>query len=606
MYILKQAWSKRYIETNEAIKIAQGFINDQNPENKYFAKLIIAYCKFLKADYDKLFKEVSEILDYYKDHFEHKGWIISNYLIARNYDQYGDYENAIKYATNAVEFAEKLKNDEELSNACVALGMVYNRINDYEKALSLFKRGYELRIKTDQLFAAASSLNLIARTYSLLKKPYEAISYYTKSLDLREKINDVKGIPWTYMGIASLYEEEKQYNEAVNNYTKALNLNKDNDDQQCDLLSHHGLGRVYLKIQNLEKSYEHLKSAKTIADKIRSKPLLYPILSSLSKYYDARDDYKKSLDFFKQYHDLKEEVINLESLSKINNLRIQYDIKQSKQEAEIFRLKHVELKEAYDKIEEKNRDLLDSIKYAYRIQTAISPPDYLVKELLPDSFILYKPKDVVSGDFYFVSKFHDKVVVAAVDCTGHGVPGALMSVIGYNWLMQGVRENHINTPGELLSYLDEGVNETLRQTADESGVKDSMDLAVCSIDYKTSTVTYAGAYNPFYYVHKGELNEIKADKLPIGVNEDGVVDIYTDHKIKLDKGDTVYIFSDGYADQFGGPHSKKFKYKQLKEKILAVQDKSMNEQKKQLEKILDDWRGIEEQIDDILVIGVKI
>ncbi len=265
-----------------------------------------------------------------------------------------------------------------------------------------------------------------------------------------------------------------------------------------------------------------------------------------------------------------------------------------------------EIEKQKSKIEEKNKDITDSIKYAYRIQNAILPPDYLVKRLIPDSFILYKPKDVVSGDFYFVSEFHDKIVFSAVDCTGHGVPGALMSVVGYNWLVQGVREPKINTPGKLLSFLDEGVNDTLRQTADESGVKDSMDLAVCTIDYKTNTIMYAGAYNPCYYIHNGELIEIKADKLPIGVNVDGVVDIYTDHTIKLDKGDTIYIFSDGYADQFGGPKNKKFKYRQLKEKIMKIQHLPMNEQKDFLNKTLTDWQGNEEQIDDILVIGVRI
>ena len=605
---IEKAWEQRYLETDKAIDIAKDFVKkEQDNEIKIFARLVIAYCKFLKTEYDNLFQEVTEIFEFYKsENTNHKGFIISQYLLARIYDHIGDYENAVKYATDAVESAEKIEEEEELSNACVSLGMVYNRINEYEKALELFKRGYELRLKGEQFHAAASSLNLIARTYSLLKKSYEAVKYYTESLDLREKINDTKGIPWTYMGIASLYENEKQYNEAVNNYTKALKLNKDNFDQQCDLQSHHGLGRVYLKIQKFDKSYEHLKSAKQIGDKINSKPLLYPILSSLSKYYEAKDDYKKSLEYFRQYHDLKEEVINLESLNRINNIRIEYDIRQSKQEAEIFKLRNVELKEAYKNIEEKNKDLLDSIKYAYRIQNAISPPQNLVDELIPDSFILYKPKDVVSGDFYFVSKFHDRAIFAAVDCTGHGVPGALMSVIGYNWLVQGVREGEIDTPGKLLSYLDEGVNETLRQTADESGVKDSMDLAVCTIDYKTNTVMYAGAYNPLYYVHKGELHEIKSDKLPIGVNEDGVVDIYTDHTIKLDKGDTVYIFSDGYADQFGGPKGKKFMYKQLREVILSVQDRPMAEQCEILDEILVNWQGDEEQVDDILVIGVKI
>ncbi|MCD4794113.1 MAG: SpoIIE family protein phosphatase [Bacteroidales bacterium] len=216
------------------------------------------------------------------------------------------------------------------------------------------------------------------------------------------------------------------------------------------------------------------------------------------------------------------------------------------------------------------------------------------------------PKDVVSGDFYFISEFHNKVLFAAVDCTGHGVPGALMSVIGFNSLTQAVRKTKIDTPGKVLSFLDESVNEILRQTDDESGVKDSMDLAVCTIDFEKKELMYAGAYNPLYYVHKGELHEIKADKLPIGVNVDGVVDIFTDHTIQLETGDAVYIFSDGYADQFGGPKNKKFMYKQLREVIMSVQDKPIKEQGEILERTLTEWQGDEDQIDDILVMGVKI
>ena len=312
-----------------------------------------------------------------------------------------------------------------------------------------------------------------------------------------------------------------------------------------------------------------LREALTKAENDRNDALILSSLKKMAEYYERNAQFKDALEYYKRFYDL-------------------------------------ELKTDYIEIEQKKKDLLDSIRYAYRIQKAISPPKYLVNRLLPNHFILYKPKDVVSGDFYFVSEFHDRVLFAAVDCTGHGVPGALMSVIGFNSLVQAVREKDIDTPGKVLSYLDESVNEILRQTHDESGVKDSMDLAVCTIDFNKNELMYAGAYNPLYYVHKGELHEIKADKIPIGVNVDGVVDIFTDHTIQLEKGDTVYIFSDGYADQFGGPHDKKFKYNQLREAILSVQDKAMKEQGKILEKILIDWQGDEEQIDDVLVMGVKL
>ena len=314
-----------------------------------------------------------------------------------------------------------------------------------------------------------------------------------------------------------------------------------------------------------KKLLENLEKAQYENDE---RHILYS-LKLLTEFYENQSDYKQSLFYYKQFHKFELEYTNKE-------------------------------------LEEKKKDLLDSIRYAYRIQTAISPPEYLVNKLLPQHFVLYLPKDVVSGDFYFVSEFKDTTLFAAVDCTGHGVPGALMSVIGFNGLIQGVQKENVNTPAELLSFLDEYVNDVLRQTHDESGVKDSMDLAVCTINYQTKELMYAGAYNPLYYVKKNEIFEIKADKLPIGVNTDGVVDIYTNHTVQLETGDTAYIFSDGYADQFGGPKNKKFKYRQLKDIILSVQDKPMKKQGEILKNTLVQWQGQEDQIDDILVMGIKV
>lgn len=319
----------------------------------------------------------------------------------------------------------------------------------------------------------------------------------------------------------------------------------------------------------MQQSEKSLVENLQIAEKRKDEKAMLLCLKSLSDLYAEKKDYRQALEFYKRMHELELAIANKE-------------------------------------IAGKTKDIMDSIRYAYRIQTAISPPEYLVNNLLPDHFILYKPKDVVSGDFYFVSEFKEKILFAAVDCTGHGVPGALMSVIGFNGLIQATSNKKVKTPAQVLSYLDEYVNDVLRQTHDESGVKDSMDLAVCSIDFEKNILMYAGAYNPLYYVHKNELHEIKADKLPIGVNVDGVTDIYTDHEIQLDDGDTAYIFSDGYADQFGGPRNKKFKYRQLKELILANQDKSMKEQGMILDRTLVEWQADEEQIDDILVMGVRI
>lgn len=271
-----------------------------------------------------------------------------------------------------------------------------------------------------------------------------------------------------------------------------------------------------------------------------------------------------------------------------------------------------------------HQELSDSVNYAFRIQQAIQPPLEVVHELLNESFVLYLPKDVVSGDFYFIDQCDDHVVFSAVDCTGHGIPGALLSVIGFNYLDLAVSERKITTPSEILSFLDEGVNRKLRQTDNQSGVKDGMDLSLVSVRYNddgTASVQYAGAYNAMYFVTgKGksfpyeirstsethDLYEIGADKFPIGVNMDGVTDTYTNHEVILQEGDTVYLFSDGYADQFGGPRGKKFKYRQMRELILEVQNQPMVIQERIMTERYKAWQGNEEQVDDVLVIGMRI
>jgi len=262
-----------------------------------------------------------------------------------------------------------------------------------------------------------------------------------------------------------------------------------------------------------------------------------------------------------------------------------------------------ERKIAEDIIKEKNKDITDSIKYAKRIQEAILPPDKLVQQYLPESFILYKPKDIVSGDFYWIEKAGDKILFAAVDCTGHGVPGAFVSIVGHNGLSRAINEFKITQPSLILDKLNEIVGETFRQE-DNKEVKDGMDIALCSIDFKNQTLEYAGAMNSLYIISNNELKEINADKQPIGAFDNRKN--FTNHSIKLKSGDHIYIFSDGYSDQFGGPKGKKFLYKRFQELLLSIHAKPMKEQKEILDKTIMDWKGNYEQLDDILVIGVKI
>jgi len=271
--------------------------------------------------------------------------------------------------------------------------------------------------------------------------------------------------------------------------------------------------------------------------------------------------------------------------------------------AEVVKQKE-EIEKQNEKISELYTEVTDSIRYAKRLQEAILPPDDLVKKLLPDSFVLYKPKDIVSGDFYWMDEKNGKTYFSAVDCTGHGVPGAFMSIVGYNALNNALSK--CDTPAEILDYLNKEISQTLHRNSASGTTKDGMDLSLCSFNPKTLELEYAGAFNPLYIIRNNEVEQIKADKFPIGSYFDGEKQNYTNHTIQLQKGDYVYIFSDGYADQFGGPRGKKYMYKQFRDYLLELVGKKIDTQKNFLNNNIEHWKGALEQVDDILVIGLHI
>ena len=264
------------------------------------------------------------------------------------------------------------------------------------------------------------------------------------------------------------------------------------------------------------------------------------------------------------------------------------------------------LQKAYVEIEEQKKHIEDSIHYAKRIQNAILPPDEYVHRLLPDAFVLYKPKDIVSGDFYWMVHRDGKAIVAAVDCTGHGVPGAFMSIVGNNHLNNAITIQGKTRPDEILNALNEGVTKALRQTRISSSVKDGMDISLISMDLKHKKLQYAGAYNPLFLIREGELTQLKADNFPIGGYMGEQLKSFTMHEIEIKKGDIIYLFSDGYSDQFGGPNDSKYLIKRFRELLMTIHKEPMEEQREILNQVHIDWRGNGPQIDDILVIGIRI
>ena len=270
-----------------------------------------------------------------------------------------------------------------------------------------------------------------------------------------------------------------------------------------------------------------------------------------------------------------------------------------------------------NKIEVIYSEITQSIAYAMRIQQSVLPEHNVLTKYFSDFFILFNPKDKVSGDFYWWKNINNRTIVSAVDCTGHGVPGAFMSMLGSTFLNEIINSNNNLPTGEILNILRARIIETLKQKGKTGEQKDGMDMSIISVNHKTNSIQFSGANNPLYIISKsindfkplmnfGEIGlyEVKPNKMPIAIYEK--MDSFPTHEIQLKKGDLLYMFSDGFADQFGGPKNKKFKYKAFKKLLLENSEKTMNEQKYILENAFNNWKGNYEQIDDVVVVGIKI
>jgi serine phosphatase RsbU (regulator of sigma subunit) len=275
----------------------------------------------------------------------------------------------------------------------------------------------------------------------------------------------------------------------------------------------------------------------------------------------------------------------------------------------ILRDKEISAKEIARQREElarKNKNITDSIIYAKRIQHALLPNDGTFRTLLPDSFVLFKPKDIVSGDFYWINKHQDKIFVAAVDCTGHGVPGAFVSIIGFELFRKITASKRGSDPALILDTLNDNFTEMFSD-GEQVYLNDGMDLSLCIIDKKENSIDYSGAFNPLYLVRNETIIEVKADRFSVGadVHFSGDRKLFKSHKIFLEKGDVIYMFSDGYADQFGGPEGKKFKYRRFRHLLLTIHKYPLDKQKDILDSSIEEWKGRMDQVDDILVIGFR-
>lgn len=565
------------------------------------------------------------------------------------YDDKADYNNALSYYLQSLKLVEGTGESKyQLASTLNNIALIYQSQGKYDKALEFHERALNIKREIGNKKGEGSSLHNIGLVYKLKGDYQKSLDYYDQALKLREAINDESGYALTLNNIGSVYESKNELLKAKDYFERSLAIREKLKDKYSLSITLFSLGSNYASRKEYGKAEEYLGRAMSIAKEIGGKDLIKFGYETYATMYFDQGEFKKAFLNQKQFIDIKDSILNETNSKQLNELQTKYETEKKQKELELVtkesQIQALELnknkmwmfvliiavllvltlaglfynrynlkQKANELLEHRNneitqqkKEITDSINYAKRIQESILPPQEHWKKILPNSFIFYRPKDIVSGDFYWIEQKNNVVCFAAVDCTGHGVPGALMSVVGFNLLTQAVNEVGLTKPSEILQHLDAGVTKTLRQSENSKGVKDGMDLSLCSIDLNTNELQYAGAFNSLYYVVNDQLHEIKADKFPIGVNLDGVVDTYTNHTVQLKKGDCVYLFSDGYADQFGGPRGKKFKYNQLKELLLKISAKDVNDQKKQIEKAFDSWKGGLEQVDDVVIIGLKI
>ena len=299
------------------------------------------------------------------------------------------------------------------------------------------------------------------------------------------------------------------------------------------------------------------------------------------------------------YYELEEKV-------KERTLKIEKQKEELSLQRDALAEKNTQLNEAYLEIEEQKKHIMDSIYYARRIQTAILPSYALLDSKFKNYFIFYLPKDIVSGDFYWMTEADDQIMIAAVDCTGHGVPGAFMSIVGFNQLNNAVHVKLARKASDILNELNKGVISTLNENSGDTSIKDGMDMTLCVFDFKKGKVDFAGANNPIVLVRDNIPVKYKGDRFPIGAYVDNQIQSFTNNEIDIKKDDMIYLFSDGYADQFGGPENKKFFTRRFEDLLFEIHKKPLEEQKELLKTTLYDWMGSNGQVDDVLVIGIKI
>lgn len=521
--------------------------------------------------------------------------------------RFGETPLALEKSTAAIKLFQLLNNKKGEADALNIMGAIlFMHQGDNESRLKYNQICLQLRIDINDTEGIAGSENHIGETFMDLGDFTEANKWFTKCLNNPSSTIQFQG--WAHHNIGIIFYREKKFKQAIVSLYNSLRLS---DSVKYDLLSisnHLFIAKALIGSDIISNQVDfHLNIALNTSIKSGIKEERNKIYLTFSEIEEKRGNIEKAFKWFKKYNSAHNELFNELNNQKVNNMQIQHKIEAVMKEAEFERIKHSKLQALIEQINiqkeeifQKNIALTDSINYAKHIQQAAMTPLSYIKKYSPiDFFIHFTPKDIVSGDFYWVTKKGDKFYFAVCDSTGHGVPGAYMSLLNISYLHAAIKEKNIVEPNHIFDYVRKRIIEKLSH----EDQKDGMDGVLLCIDYSTKKITYAASYNAPIIIRNNEIIKLDADKMPVG---QGIkTEVFKCYNLDYIKGDTLYLYTDGFADQFGGDNGKKFMKKNLLRLMAKIAEYPINQQSELFQKTFDDWHGTHEQVDDITIVGFK-
>ena len=580
----------------------------------------------------------------------------------------GNIPEALKNNLASLDIYEKAGDEDGKSKMYNNIGNVYAEEHNEDEAMRYYKMSRDISLKRNDKYGLEGACMNMGIGYIIRHQYDSALAVLNQCLSVAIEIDDKFDVGEAYLNLGSVQQAMGKHDEALSTFLKSLNSHRQIGNKRGVCTAYESIGELYYDAKNYPVAKKYLDSALAVAKMVGAKILVTTTYKDFSALDSAVGDFKTALFDYKNYVAYSDSVINETNAKKMVQEQMQYDFdkKEAEQKAEqnkkdavtaadekrqqiiigsvtvgllvvlifagllfnrfriirkqkeIIEIKNKEteeqkrlIEEQKTIVEEKNKDITDSIHYASRIQRALLTTDAYIWGHVNECFILFKPRDIVSGDFYWANAVDtpagERFLICAGDCTGHGIPGAFMSLLNISLLNEVNIERKINSPEKILDRVREQIIKALNADGDEKGSKDGMDCVLCSFDFQNKKVEVACANNPLWIVPAGksEVVEYKADKMPVGVQSEKL-EPFTLQSIPIAKGDMIYLFTDGYADQFGGPKGKKFKYKQLQEKLVAISGQTMKEQKRILEQTIEEWKGGLEQVDDVLIIGIRV